>query len=316
MRGPADKPKSSPAGAPSRSIPPFAALRAFEAVGRLGGVRKAAVALDLDHTVVSRHIRAIQEWIGVTLFESVTGRLVLTAVGEEYFRRVSAALNEIAAATMELTEDRERTDLTLWCVPGFAARWLADQLSEFERERPDGSIELRPTDKAANLGLHEADIDIRYYGDDWAPRPGGKGLRFIELARPPLMAVTNPALAERLSTMRHVSELVQAPLLHEEHHEQWRAWLQNNGVDVPDRLPGPLLWHAHLAIAAARRGDGVALANAYLVGRDLEDRSLVELALPGARRAVIGSYCFVTRESSWSAPPIMRLRRFLQSRVL
>ena len=299
----------------NRSVPPFAALRAFEAVGRLGGIRKAGAALNIDHTVVSRHMHALQSWVGVTLFDRVNGRLAFTKAGEDYHRRISAALGEIASATMSLVKDQDRPHLRLWCVPGFAAQWLSHQLSEFERLWPEGSIELRPTDEAANLMLHEADVDIRYYGDSWPPRPGGKGLRFIELARPPLMVVASPELARSLSDLSTVADLVNGPLLHEEHHEQWRAWFAGNGVKVPQRLPGPLLWHAHLAIAAARRGDGVALASTYLVGKDIEAGHLVELALPGTRRAVIGSYYFVTREDRWNAPPVVRLRRFLQSKI-
>ncbi|MFT2612506.1 LysR substrate-binding domain-containing protein, partial [Escherichia coli] len=90
--------------------------------------------------------------------------------------------------------------------------------------------------------------------------------------------VASPALAAKL-TIGAPDELLAAPLLHEEHHEQWRAWLEANGVRTDARaLPGPLLWHAHLAIAAARQGRGLALANRYLVGRDLETGALVEVA--------------------------------------
>jgi DNA-binding transcriptional LysR family regulator len=76
------------------------------------------------------------------------------------------------------------------------------------------------------------------------------------------------------------------------------------------------LWHAHLAIAAARAGRGVALASTYLVGKDLEKGTLVELALPDSRPVVLGAYAFVTREDRWSFPVVTRLRRFLQSRTL
>jgi len=42
-----------------KALPPFAALRAFEAVGREGGIRKAAASLGIDHAVISRHIRQL-----------------------------------------------------------------------------------------------------------------------------------------------------------------------------------------------------------------------------------------------------------------
>src|SRR3546814_18267012 len=123
--------------------------------------------------------------------------------------------------------------------------------------------------------MHQADIDIRFYGDSYRPSPGGKGLRFVELARPPFLVVANQELAAELSTLKHISELADGPLLHEEHHEQWRAWFKLHGVDVPERLLGPLLCHAQFTIAAARSGRGVAIACTYLEVLDLANCSLV-----------------------------------------
>jgi DNA-binding transcriptional LysR family regulator len=137
----------------------------------------------------------------------------------------------------------------------------------------------------------------------------------LQLARPPLMIVASPALARTLN-LTCVTDLLSAPLLHEEHHEQWRAWLALNGVPLAGQaLGGPLLWHAHLAIAAARQGRGLALANRFLVGRDLASGALVELPVPGTRTVAIGSYWFVARADRWSSPAIARLRMFLRQRA-
>src|SRR3546814_17482671 len=50
-------------------LPSMAALLAFEAVGRLGGIRRAAKELMIDHAVVSRHVRALEAWTGAKLIE-------------------------------------------------------------------------------------------------------------------------------------------------------------------------------------------------------------------------------------------------------
>ncbi|MDT9599150.1 LysR substrate-binding domain-containing protein [Sphingosinicella rhizophila] len=299
-------------------LPPFAALRAFDAVGREGGIRKAAAALGLDHAVVSRHVRSLEEWMGIALFHRREGRLQLTEAGTRFHGRIAQAIAEIAGATAEATGDgtaggRGRS-LKTWCVPGFAAQWLTDQITDFEAAFPDHRVELRPTDQAANLLAREADVDIRFYGDDYAPAPGGKGLRSVALARPAIFPVASPDMAERLAGAA-ATDLIDAPLLHEEHDEQWRAWLRLNGVPVPNRLPGPLLWHAHLAIAAARRGRGVALASDYLVGRDLKQGMLVKVAIAGTHPVELGTYAFVAREDRWASPAIAALRRFLQART-
>jgi len=299
-------------------LPPFAALRAFEVLGRTGGIRRAGVELGIDHTVISRHVRALEDWLGVALVDRVGGRLVLTEAGRAYHARVSASLHDLIAATRDVQAAGASDGVRLWAVPGFATQWLSDQLADYERSEPGIAVELRPTDVCANLGQFEADADIRFYGDDWLPRPGGPGLQALELARPPLMIVASPALAATLK-LNTPHDLLTAPLLHEEHHEQWRAWLTQNGVPVDHTLerplPGPLLWHAHLAIAAARQGRGLALASHYLVGRDLADGALVELAVPGTTPVMIGSYWFVARADRWSSPAIARLRKFLRQRA-
>lgn len=301
--------------ASARGIPPLAAIRAFEAVGRLGGIRKAATSLMLDHSVVSRHLRQLEDWVGVALFQRTGGQVNLTEAGARYHGRISAALAELALATAEISGGGEERKVLVWCVPGFAAQWVSDRLAIFEKLKPEFSIELRPTDVKANLLTHEADVDIRFYLDDWPPDPGGRGLQYVELARPQIMIVASPSVAEQWKGAT-VDELRQAPLLHEEHDQQWRAWLALNNVSsLPEVLPGPLLWHAHLAIAAARNSRGLALASTFLVGQDLANGSLVEVSPPATRPVVIGAYAFVTREDRWSMDGILQFRRFLQGEV-
>ncbi len=301
---------ANPAG--TERLPPFAALRAFEVFGRTGGVRRAGVLLGVDHTVVSRHLRTLEDWLGVPLIDRADGRMALNEAGRAYHARISAAMHDLLAATRDATAAGRGEGVRLWAVPGFATQWLSDQLALLERSDPGFAVELRPTDACANFAQFEADADIRYYGDDWPPQPGGPGLQALELARPPLMIVASPQFAATLN-LAAPEDLLGAPLLHEEHHEQWRAWLAQNGVATGARaLTGPLLWHAHLAIAAARQGRGLALANRYLVGQDLARGALVELAVPGTRPVAVGSYWFVARADRWTSPSIAALRAFLR----
>jgi DNA-binding transcriptional LysR family regulator len=283
--------------------------------GRVGGIRRAGQLLGVDHTVVSRHVRALEQWLGLPLVDRSGGRLTLTEAGRAYHARISGAVHDLVAATRDAMASAGETGVRIWAVPGLSTQWLSDQLADFERSDPGFAVELRPTDQCANLAQFEADADIRFYGDDWPPRPGGPGLQALELARPPMMIVASPALAATLA-LHGAADLLHAPLLHEEHHEQWRAWLAANGVTVDaGTLAGPLLWHAHLAIAAARQGRGLALANRYLVGADLASGALVELLVPGTRPVTIGSYWFVARADRWSSAGIARLRTFLRARA-
>ncbi len=79
-------------------------------------------------------------------------------------------------------------------------------------------------------------------------------------------------------------------------------------VASPARLAGPRLWHAPLAIEAATRGQGIALANELIVREELAAGELVEVM----RTAVaLEPYVFATRADRWNQPHIARFRRWL-----
>jgi LysR family glycine cleavage system transcriptional activator len=305
---------------PARNLPPFAALRAFEAVGRSGGqLRKAALALNLDHAVVSRHIRALEAWVGAPLIHRERGTVGLTPQGLSYHARISAAILEISDATASLAPPSNVGRLIIWSNGGFTAHWLNEQVDQFSSLNPNIEIELHPTDIAPNLLHGEADVDIRFYLDKYHELPSAKGITYTLLGKPPFLAVASPKVAAALADLESVSELLSEPLIHEENDEQWKAWFTAHGVAVPERLPGARLWHAHLALAAARRGQGIALGNGFLVDEDLRTGRLVALPL-GPRcsasvNAIIGGYYFVAREDRWRSPLLAKFRRIIQRAV-
>ncbi len=300
----------APAGS---SAPPYATLRAFEAVGRLGGIRRAALALGLDHAVVSRHLRALEQWAGVPLINRQREGRVLTDAGAQYHQRITRALDEIAQASAELISVRNDGVLRIWCMPGFAVGWLTSRLPRFQALVPQVDLVLRPHDTSPDFTRYEADVDIHYFaGLEPLHLTGASGARRIEIAHPEVFPVANPSVARSLRPIARIQELLDAPLLHEESEAHWRSWFAACGVVCPERLPGPRLWHAHLAIEAARHGQGVALANPFLLGDDLAAGRLVpvlEKHLGG--RITLGVYAFTARADRWQSPPVAELRRWL-----
>ncbi|WP_084419792.1 LysR substrate-binding domain-containing protein [Henriciella litoralis] len=296
---------------PRKPLPSLSSLQAFDLVSQVGGIRKAARLLNVDHTVVSRRLLALENYLEISLFDRRPDGLVLTQAGAEYHAAIAKALRAIETATSEILSEKEPRDLQIWAVPGFAAQWLSARFAEFERTAPGFLVELRPTDRVADLARHEADADIRYYGDSWGTGPDGPGKKSVELARPPLIAVASPQFLDKTGPVRTLEDLCAAPLLHEEDRQQWSAWLKSNGVAAGAPSGGVILWHAHLAIAGAKQGRGVALTNSYLVGKDLIEGRLVELQIDNAVNAPVGRYCFVCREDRWNDPALRLLRQFL-----
>lgn len=300
----------------NRLFPPLAALRAFEAVGRLGGIRRAAKELDVGHAVVIRHIRSLEGWIGTPLLAKRGNVSELTERGSAYHRDIAAALVAIAAATGKMVDVQEDLRLSIWCIPGFAFLWLADRLGDFTSAHPEISIDFRPSDNAPDFRAREVDCDIRYVRH-WDETAAPRATHSHEFARPPVFPVCSPALLATLPPIEDARSLLACPLLHEESDAEWTAWIKEQGVKADGRLPGTRLWHAHLTLGAARRGQGVALANPMLLRQDLADGTLVVLTprVGRFREVHLGGYSLFARDDRWNATAVVAFRRWLSRAV-
>lgn len=299
-----------------RAIPPFASLRAFEAFGRLGGVRKAAVELTVHHSVVSRHLHTLEDWLGLPLLDRSSSVPRLNETGNQYHKIISSSMAEMAQATRDVVRADGGKRLLVWCVPGFATRWMSPMLEEFATLHPNIEIELRPTDASPDFKADEADIDIRFVRDisDLTPP---KGVEWLSFARPTVFPVASPGWIGASDFDGQPENFVSQRLLHEENDEEWRGWLESNGVKVGARLLGPRLWHAHMTIDAARRGQGISLANPFLVGEDLADGLLRLVTTPrGECSGVkIGAYVFAYRRESNKRLTILKFRDWLAAKA-
>jgi DNA-binding transcriptional LysR family regulator len=74
---------------------------------------------------------------------------------------------------------------------------------------------------------------------------------------------------------------------------------------------------AHLALMAARSGQGIALANRFLVADDLDRGTLC--ALPTGQEpwqpVQLGAYYFRSSRLRWMDPTVVRFRRWLKSAI-
>lgn len=291
-----------------KSIPPFEALRAFDAVARLGGVRKAAQQLCRDHAVVSRHLKSLEDWTGTTLVERTPAGAVLTECGVRYHHEIALAIDAISSATLELMKGSNVHQVQVWSMPGFTMLWLMARLSKFEKTYPSLDIELRPTNQGPDFDRREADVDIRfspYY------RPAlvlPANVRALEIARPPIIAVASPEYLQREAPIETPSDLLSHHLLHEDGYERWMAWLGAMGIDEDVELSGPRLWQSHLTLEAARHHSGIALTNYLVAADDLKSGRLFEVGAgnPNFKHLALGAYLFIARADRWDAQPIER----------
>jgi DNA-binding transcriptional LysR family regulator len=303
---------------PSRkSLPPFETLRAFDAVARLGGVRKAAQSLCRDHAVVSRHLRAIEAWTGATLIERTAAGVVLTQAGIRYHRQIAAAMDIIAHATLDLMRHGDYRRLNIRCIPGFALHWLSGRLGEFEKSDPGLDIELRPTDRSSDFTSHETDVDVRFIASYATPVELPEELRSVDVATVPIIAVASRVYLAESPPIREPRSLLGHKLLHEENFGRWSSWLAAHGVHDDVDLTGPRLWAGHLTLDAARHGRGIALTNHLIAADDLAEGRLVDVGrrIASFEPQTLGTYRLVARADRWDAPLIRKFRQWVVAAV-
>lgn len=138
---------------------PLNALRAFEGVARYGSFTGAASALSIAQSALSRHVIALENLIGVKLFERRPHSLVLTPAGEHLLPVVSRSFDRLEHAIDEIRDARTprlRT-LRVQMPPSFAAHMMVPLLQDFRAAHPEVEIDLV---SPSGIGPPAAEVDV------------------------------------------------------------------------------------------------------------------------------------------------------------
>ena len=113
-------------------------LRFFVAVAELMNVSRAAEALNISQSALSRQLQALEDDIGLTLFDRVGKRLVLTAEGEEMLPRAAAMVEQAEALSLRADDlARGRIGrLRIGSTPQTIASLIAPALKAFRNDHP------------------------------------------------------------------------------------------------------------------------------------------------------------------------------------
>ena len=290
----------------SRRLPPLNALKAFEAAARHESFTKAAAELHVSHAAISRHVRDLEEWLGVDLFRRMSRGVQLTDAGGRYAAKLTGAFDEMQAATLEIAvPGKAAGSLSVSLEVAFAVRWLVPRLGDFQKLYPDIDLELDPTKDLVDFRNSDAELAIRYGSGDW---PDVEVTHLVDLMAFP---VCSPSLLGG-QKKADVEILKEHRLIHEETRRWWALWLKDAGIDGVDPERGPLLQDMHLAVEAAAAGQGFALADNLLVKEDLASGKLVkpfDIETPG------GAYYIVRPKGLAESPSAKAFREWLQAEI-
>ncbi len=118
--------------------------RTFVTVAELGTVSKAAVRLRIAQPALSRQISALEQELGLNLFDRVGRRLVLTGAGEQLLGDCRVLLNCVQALgdRAQILRRGDTGVLKVAASPQFIESVISDFLHRYERHYPDVQVKL------------------------------------------------------------------------------------------------------------------------------------------------------------------------------
>lgn len=254
----------------SRSLPPLAAIRAFEAAARHLSFTKAAAELGMTQAAVSYQIKLLEERIGEPLFLRRPREVALTAAGRRLAPQTSEAFDLLRDAYGRFGADAPST-LIISTMHTFASQWLAPRLGTFQVLNPGIAVRLETTERLVDFAAEEVDVVIRSGMGKW---PGLASHRLLGVRFTPMLA---PALAASVGGVHEPSDVLKLPLL-DPKDPWWITWLTANGLptDVLATQTGPSLNVQALDAVAAMEGLGVTLLTPAYFRRELAEGRLIQ----------------------------------------
>lgn len=146
-------------------------LRAFDATATAGSLSAAARQLGLAQPTLSRQIAALEASLGLTLFERVGKRLVMTETGRGLAEHVRL-MGEAAADTVLAASGRSEATagrVSISATDAYAAYVLPEIVARIREEAPEVTVAIVASNAIVDLRRREADIALRHAdpaGDD------------------------------------------------------------------------------------------------------------------------------------------------------
>ena len=243
----------------------------------LGSFAAAAEALEMSGPMVGKHVRFLEERLGVRLIHRTTRRQSLTEFGQAYYERCRAVLAEAEAADAlasdQLSEPRGRLKVTMPALLG--RHCVAPLLLKLAQKYPALQLDLSFGDPVADL------MDGGY---DFAIRTGDLGEQSSviarRIARQRMVVCGSRAYLKANGKPRTLDELGQHQAIVYRRLGRARPWLFPRDGQPPREVwpAGRLRLDDLEAIAdAAARGMGLAWLPSWLVRERLERGVLVRV---------------------------------------
>ena len=254
----------------SRPLPPLNSVRAFEAASRHLNFSRAAEELGVTQGAVSKHIIALEDFIGAQVFlRSPTG-LSLTQEGYTLMEALRPAFAMMSDAFTHYHRKPPRTNICrIATLASFASQFLVPRLPAFRAAYPDIEIEFITSVRLLDLTKEEADLGVRYGLGQY------EGLVSTRLVKGQLMPVCSPAVLRSCNGDLD-SLLASHRRIQTAGYNEWRDWSRLAGIDIAATQPAYVIEDFLVAIKALTTSQGLALLPRLLVQDQIDSGELVQ----------------------------------------
>lgn len=254
-------------------------LVTFSGVARSGSFASHARDKGTDPSSVSRQIAALEEELGMRLFERTTRRLSLTEAGRVYLGRIVPLLEELSAAhdaAHDSVADPSGV-LSVTASVAFGERWLMPRVASFREAYPKITLNLRLTDSVVDIASEGIDVALRL-----GPSVSGSFVasklfetRYRVVASPTYLQ-SNGVPKTLRDLQEHTGLLFSLPGVSPE----WRFRKSpTSTVQIASPVAGLTISNALALRRAALDGLGVALLADWTIAEDIETGALVPLLM-------------------------------------
>jgi DNA-binding transcriptional LysR family regulator len=235
----------------------------------------AARELRLSQAVVSKHVSALESWLGAQLLNRTTRRLNLTEIGALVYERSERILDEIDEVQQSTSalQTAPRGVLRLAAPVSFGITQLGPALAEYLSRYPEVVVDVTLDDRF---------VDLVEEGFDLALRVGAlkdSSLIARRLAPVRFVLCASPGYVRQYGEPRQPDELSDHRCLFYSLRAipgEWR-FVGPEG-EVALRISGRFRSNSgNMLHAAMLAGAGIGLAPTFVVGRDLAEGRLVPL---------------------------------------
>ncbi len=256
-----------------KKLPPLSSLLPFEATARLGSITQAAYELGLTQAAISKQIRALEQNIGVQLFERRNRALFLTQDGHDLHKVVAETLFTLGNFTQDLRHKSSDNEIVLHAQLCEGLYWVMPRLSQFYQKHPKIEVRVAVSTLPITQASERFDLALQT-----ASRDSGNAKCLLTVPDT-VFPICSPRYRDAQSKPLLLENLPNYQLMHHVTEPQdwitWDMWFKQLGLDIRIQTKGVTYDSYPMMIQAVLEGHGIGLGWGHTTEQLIKDGQLI-----------------------------------------